>query len=591
MAVIWKINGDTPATLGVENLVLRLANQAADIFTFKQVTPFDGTALFAAGAEIVLTRQVDAGDPVTWFRGYIRRLPRRSNSADEQIIYEARGGWELLERRAFLQNFKEPVDAEDPESSLTSVMRGRVVLGQDDTGAKVALSAAVTAAVNAAISAGADLDVGTVSIGSVEVPWDEATDLSCADVIARLLQWKPDAVVWFDYTVDPPEFNCVQRSALTAVDLEVKAAGSADTGGTHAPLESVLINPRHDLVCEDVCLIYLRTNRSNEATWETTERDVYPPGTTGLEDNALVRTIQLAGSVYNSTMLEQRNKTEVIPSIVRTGFGSPITSGGDFTALSNWWSRHDPVLASSNVTIKSFLSGDIERLAPSSPDTTPSTQPTYELLEGSVTDWMKNFQGVEVEQQTMRAEVILEVEDPLDSTKVERITRSLAVTVTAISTDRTLHTFLQDDSYTEPEAAPEGLAEAIHGALSVLQYDGTVVLVESEATGLVSVGHVLNLTDALAAWETMKALVQQAEIEIDSGRTTLVVGPAKHLGPDDLIELFRVNRNRQPVTSHLVRTGGTRAPADTKQGLGVWQPSKNSVALPNLPRVFSADIT
>lgn len=592
MSVIWKLNGTSVGTLDVARLVLRLVNQGADVLTFEHLTRFDTSSLlFAPGDAVVLTRHV-GGSASTWFRGRVRSMPRSAEAGGESVAYEVLGGWDLLERRAYLQAFAEPDEPFEPESTLSAVLRGRVVLSQSAAGAKVSLAAALTDVVDFAIASGAPLAVGTINVGALTVPWDEVTDLSCAEVVQRLLQWAPDAVCWFDYSVDPPAFNCVRRATgtLGSQSFLIRPAVDPDENEPYTPFDSISLRPRYDLLVSNVVLIYIATNTENSSAWETTSRDVWPGGSTGREDGALVRTIQLAGSVYNSTVLEQRVKAAVIPSVVRSGYSTPITSGGDFATLSWWWTKHAPELASSNVTIKSFKRGGLTRIAPTPPDEAPAVQPTYELLDGAVTDWMRERAGVEVEAQTITADVEIEVADPNDATKVHRLLHPVTVTVTAINSDRSLYQFLESDSFQPAEAKPTGLAAALHAALSALQYDGRFEIVQDECERWAAPGDVVSLDGGPTAWETMGALVQQTEFHIDHGRTVVTVGPAKHLGPDDLVELYRSNRTRQAVTSHMVRIGGTRA-SGTRQGLGIFQPRANSSALPSAPRVFTGSIT
>ncbi len=35
---------------------------------------------------------------------------------------------------------------------------------------------------------------------ALDVPIDEVRDITCAEVIHKMLRWSPDAVCWFDYT-------------------------------------------------------------------------------------------------------------------------------------------------------------------------------------------------------------------------------------------------------------------------------------------------------------------------------------------------------------------------------------------------------
>jgi hypothetical protein len=95
------------------------------------------------------------------------------------------------------------------------------------------------------------------------------------------------------------------------------------------------------------------------------------------------------------------------------------------------------------------------------------------------------------------------------------------------------------------EAVPTGLAQRVYEALALLQYEGSVTVVEDECGTAVTLANVLNLSGGKAAWATMKAQIQSVKFDYGSGRTEVTVGPAKHLGAGDLTELFLINRNRR----------------------------------------------
>ena len=92
---------------------------------------------------------------------------------------------------------------------------------------------------------------------------------------------------------------------------------------------------------------------------------------------------------------------------------------------------------------------------------------------------------------------------------------------------------------------PEGLAQALFDAVSILQYDGVIELTEQECSGLAAPGLLLNLTGGRTEWAAMAAQIQRVEETIDLGRTKITVGPAKHLGHAELTTWLRANRSRR----------------------------------------------
>lgn len=70
--------------------------------------------------------------------------------------------------------------------------------------------------------------IGTVS-PNVDCPIDEVRDITCAEVIHKMLRWTPDAVTWFDYSTSPPTFNC-----KTPQRTRVRRAGCGQHLNFHA---------------------------------------------------------------------------------------------------------------------------------------------------------------------------------------------------------------------------------------------------------------------------------------------------------------------------------------------------------------------
>ena len=570
MPVVWKLSAPSTgtltdaATLDVENLVLRRVNQAVDTLTFDDAsTQFDAALRWPIATALVLAR--NDGSDIVWFRGTVRDAQRIGNGSEMRIRYRVDGPWQWLERTPYLQLFKVPSDPTNPSSSLVNQARGRVVLGQAGDGTKVYLGGILGSILAQAISAGAPIAYSALTLNQY-VPWEEATDLSCAEALQRVLRWRPDLVCWWDYTVNPPSLNFTPQASLSTISLAVQPAGTTDAG-PYAPLESVQLRTRPDLAITSAYLLYLQTNRDNEATWETVTVDKFPA--TGFSEGApdqLLRTIQLAGSVAQSSVLTQKVNTDPIPS--QLTLAGPLTSGADFDVLRTWWRNHAQQLRAANIVIKSFATG-IRQLEDGSAVGGVNVR---ELVQGAVTDWMEDNQSITTERQRVSIICEYEVTDPITS-KVERMVSQLATTITATNAQTKTYAFTAAASYTPPEAVPTGLAQALYNAFSVAPHEGSVVLVEPDCSYAVTVGRALLLSGSLAAWSTMQAIVQSAEYDLQLGRTVLQLGPPKQLGLADLIDVFRNNRSNPPVTSYLTRTTGKSGIGLTKQGLSLHHPS------------------
>jgi hypothetical protein len=146
---------------------------------------------------------------------------------------------------------------------------------------------------------------------------------------------------------------------------------------------------------------------------------------------------------------------------------------------------------------------------------------------------------------------------------------------------------------TPSEPVPIGLAQVVYEGLSVLHYEGSINTTEQEVSGTVGLNNTLNLSGTNnAAWATMNAQVQEIAEDVDFGKTTLSVGPPKHLSAAQLVDWIRALRGRIQA-EHLNQqqtgqaAGGTTAtgspsgdnvvqgPGDTSGG-GVTMPPGGS---------------
>jgi hypothetical protein len=149
-----------------------------------------------------------------------------------------------------------------------------------------------------------------------------------------------------------------------------------------------------------------------------------------------------------------------------------------------------------------------------------------------------------------------------------------------MGTNAETQTYSRLTSATEAEPVPEGLAQALYDAASVLQYDGVLELTEQECTSVATPGSLLNLSGGRAEWATMAAQIQRVEEIIELGQTRITVGPAKQLGHADLATLLRVNRNRRLSFRLNERTSGSASGNAAKVQGGEQSPRSDSVFRP-----------
>lgn len=519
MATTWTLKYDgteqTFAAWGLSNSVRTRRSQDTDLFTFTAPgADIDGAALFPYAAIIEVFRNVD-GTPTRWFYGRIETIPREGSPHSEDIHYVAVGPWYWLSRVIYQQSWK---IWDDGEGSLIDRNKSRVILGQNSLGARITTGEQIEAAVQYAIdNASAPITIGAID-PDITPPLDECMSITCAEAVLKMLRWHPDVVTWFDYTTATPTLHVRPRSNLSA------ASYSVDDGD---PALQLNIRARTDIQIPAVVLLYEQTHTleddgADPQTYEEITEDKYPSGATGNELGALVLTIELAGARIS----RQRQK------IVTEDFPEDLNS-------KTWWKAKLPHLANiddDDITITDGAKdSDFDR----------------ELIEGTVQDWMILK---EQEEASITALATYTLKDP-QGNPVETVTDE-PISYNCQATNCRTKTYVCPSIEQYAEEVPSGTARKIYDAANPLQYQGAFVLSEAECSGAVHPGLVLNLTDGLAAWATMNALIQQVAEDIQNAVTTIEFGPSGFLSAVDLITLIRANRRRRPPERHVVQTSG-----------------------------------
>lgn len=113
------------------------------------------------------------------------------------------------------------------------------------------------------------------------------------------------------------------------------------------------------------------------------------------------------------------------------------------------------------------------------------------------------------------------------------------------------------------EAVPSGLASYYYGALSTLQWGGTIRFRESDVSSLLRPGRTVNLINGRTAWATAYATIQSSTEELLTGITTAELGMPDHLGLSDFVDMMRRFRER-PNAGDFANSqdNGTEGPDD-----------------------------
>jgi hypothetical protein len=533
------------ADWGVAELARVRVNQATDTVTFRAAgRGSDADPLFAFGSTVRLFK-----DGAPWFYGRVVQVPGRASGRAEDQLYRLAGPWWYLENLVFQQVWDL---TNGVVTTLSAATKSRIILGQAVDGTKVATGAAILEVLDYAIAQGAPFSIGTITPNAL-APYAELLDEPCAAVLRHLLRWTPDAIAAFDYSAATvPVLSIVQRSSASSVTLPAYGA----------PVTGLELTPRYDLQAPCVQIKYEQTNDIDGDTFTSLTLDTAPAGATGAEIGALVMTVNLAGA--RATYHSQAVTT------------APIPSSGATTSAVTWWQGKFPWLADFAATDITVATGTQSTLIDDSSDVAASDLPN-ELLAGSISSWM-NFLSA-----PLRVSATLQYTgaETTESTDVWGPDKQRVVYTRVIGTNADSGTYKRLTSATDAEPVPAGLAAAIYAGTSVLQYDGTLELTEPECSGATAPGQLLNLSGGRAEWASMAAQVQRVEELLESGVTRIAVGPAKHLGREDLQALLRVNRTRQQSYRRGERTSGT-AKGDAAQVIGgEQQPRSDSLVRPS----------
>lgn len=527
MAVSWTIAGATTsgtfAALGISAVRRTLLSADTDRVTFvADGSAMDAAALFAYGETVTISR-----DGVAWFKGRVNNLPRQGSGAAESVAYELVGPWWYLEQAVFQQQWMtyqpDLFLIGPPEGFLGRRYKSRVVLCQDDDGDKITSGEQITAAVAYARDVlDAPVEIGTVD-PALDLPYDEATDISCAEVIRRMLRWSPDCVAYWDYTQPVPVLHVRRVSNLLAVSRAITS------------VSALTVTPRYDMQIPGVVLRYEKLYTSTEDGFEYESFALDEAGTTD-DVRTFFSTIELAGA--NLSRLNQAVVVEELPAA--------LFEGGDEDDRKTWWRQKLEWLADAAVDIESISVADLA----AADGATLVDDLGNILVEGQVQDWMT---GIHAQEQVLTATVKYAVSDGAENVHEEQ---EKVVTFRFVATDATTRTYSRVADSDSGEPVPVGLAAAIYAAWGRLQYDGNLTIVEEDCTTPLRPGHRLNLAGGLAGWAAMDAVVVQVDESLDDGTTQVSFGPARHLSPGDIIALFRSTRSRRVSTGWGKRASG-----------------------------------
>lgn len=423
------------------------------------------------------------------FSGFLTQAPTVLSARKRKFTILAKNAWNELEQIVYQQSWCTASDTQNTEVTLTNVLRSKVVLGQNSEGVRINIAAQITNILNYAIECGAKFQLGNIDANS-QMLLEEATDISCADAISRVLRWLPNTQVFFDYSVDGlPSINVIERKNLQQIQL------SENCGA----LRKLNLCARNDILVKGVVIKYEQKNTSGDSVWRTLIEDVYPPQTSAKSKNVIVMSVELAGLKENVQVMRLTCKTIEPESKI-------------------WWTEQLGFLKKIGVDSFEILESSREW-----------TSLPRQLISGNIQDYMSK----NVKLDTICATVKITDQN---GTQVKQ-----RVSVTVKATDATTGIYPKWSMTYLPEEVPTLLAKNIYESVNELLYEGDFEILNMGAENFIG----KKISIVLADGKTACAPVVSASENLSNGVTTVKFGPPKHLYASDIAEFFRINRNRK----------------------------------------------
>ncbi len=437
------------------------------------------------------------------FFGRVTKLTIKGSGEFSQIEMLAKNSWNDLEECVYQQNWAQR-RMNGSELILENVLRSKVVLGQNESGNKIDIPTQIVDILNFAKSCGANFEIGNINVAS-EMLFDEARDITCAEAITRVLKWLPNTCIYFDYSSqDLPTINIIARDKLENVQTQIYSGS----------VKNFEITPRPDLCLNGVCVKYESEDIINHESSISITEDKYPPNFDSRAQKALVMSVELDGQTSVCQSYEAVCET-INPS-------NP-----------SWWIRHVPELKNAtNIVIENISrSGFLDR----------------ELREGC----LPTNSSVKSETDTISAQITYN-EPSLDG-EFEESTSTL-FNIKMVTTNAVTGTYNIWNTSSTRETPPLGLAKAIYDATSQMQYEGSISIINGDASDFAG----KNICICGYTSELEQRAIQVVSLSQNLFDNVLRVnfGAPKHLYPDNIAELFRINRNRKFSVSAGSRATG-----------------------------------
>jgi hypothetical protein len=410
---------------------------------------------------------------------------------------------------------------------------------------------------------GVPIQIGTIE-GPSQMPFYPARGLSCAAAIEKCLFCFPDLFSWIDDSTTPPTFNCRQRANLD--EVRMPWAGTDAAGRVH---KSSRITPLYKLQPSQVVLQYQEINTVNGISEPSWEYDAYPPGSDGKARRAMVVPIDLRGGAGQTTTLKETWTVGAFnPTSLDFWIGNRVT--GQFGKIAALGDNDIANLAFADAFV---CMSDADVLAHPNGISIKDAAGNYyglaglnEHKKGTLTDWLQTGgNAVVLVEVSVKASFSYTKNRKIGAVTIPQSIlndhkHASNVKLTNVPVGVTVFEIAGIQSSSLGELPVPDLARNVFTSLDQLQHDGLHEIREPHVPAIIGPWNVLTLTGGRADWSRMN--IASVEIDFHAGvanawrNTTITLGPARHLAPQDLNNYLQFFRSRMVEDNGALRSGG-----------------------------------
>ncbi len=418
----------------------------------------------------------------------------------------------------------------------------------------------------------------------LRAPLESVNDITCAEALRHQLKWigpMGEAAVWFDYTTTLAGAVCPTLKICTRDQLP---SISVPMVGQNAGFK---IKRRDDIIPSAVALKFRISGTFDDAQYVQVENDIAavvngtlyegigitgalytaasfasdtPVFIGGAANSATMQALQNAGRTFASvtaTFDMEGDSNKLARCLIKTMAVNINDPSTDSSAIPFWQkvfpefkslTAQPSIFSGSSVSVTVDDSGDAD-----DGNTVDLSTYQYLLTDGQVAPWMlagnaPGGAGAQVVQASINVKWDIEENTVSGSTNLNlghKPYKEKTARVTLISIPGGL--YQTQVSFSLGEVIPYGLAGFIYNIASIPHFEGSFSVQENEITDVCPMGNNFNISAGRAEWAAMNASVQNITYDLTAGKTTLVFGPAGHLGAKDLVERLRINRGPRSI--------------------------------------------